>query len=138
MFLFGAKSRFSRTWKIEKKKKKGFFGFLGVMFASLSSGRCGLAEVGLLGGVAGLRVCVGIVQIEKFVSLESEIMKERMKKWRLCVEEKMKNEEMRRIERKKERKESQRRRELLGASWHDMTRQICGSHKWNEITILPL
>ena len=28
-------------------------------------------------------------------------MKERMKKWRLCVEEKMKNKEMRRIERRK-------------------------------------
>ena len=30
------------------------------------------------------------------------------------------------------------RRSSLGASWHDMTRQICGSHKLNEITILPL
>ena len=40
--------------------------------------------------------------LEKFVLLESEIMKERMKKWRLYVKEKMKNEEMRRIERKKE------------------------------------
>ena len=29
------------------------------------------------------------------------------------------------------------RRSSLGASWHDMTRQICGSHKLNEITILP-
>ena len=43
-------------------------GFQGVMFASLSLGWCGLAEVGLLSGVAGLRVCVGIVRIEKFVS----------------------------------------------------------------------
>ena len=42
--------------------------------------------------------------LEKFVSLESEIMKERMKKWRLYVKEKMKNEEMRRIERKKEKR----------------------------------
>ena len=32
-----------------------------------------------------------------------------------------------------------RKREPLGAScWHDMTRQSCGSHKLNEITILPL
>ena len=31
-------------------------------------------------------------------------MKERMKKWRLYVKEKMKNEEMRRIERKKEKR----------------------------------
>ena len=38
------------------------------MFANLSLGWCGLAEVGLLSGVAGLRVCVGIVRIEKFVS----------------------------------------------------------------------
>ena len=79
-------------------------GFQGVMFTSLSLGWCGLAEMGLLSGVAGLRVCVGIFRIEKFVSLESEIMKERMKKWRLYVKEKMKNEEMRRIERKKEKR----------------------------------
>ena len=35
-------------------------------------------------------------------------MKERMKKWRLYVEEKMKNEEMRRIERKKTKKKEKR------------------------------
>ena len=35
-------------------------------------------------------------------------MKERMKKWRLYLEEKMKNEEMRRIERKK--RESKKKR----------------------------
>ena len=35
-------------------------------------------------------------------------MKERMKKWRLYLEEKMKNEEMRRIERKKTKKKEKR------------------------------
>ena len=35
-------------------------------------------------------------------------MKERMKKWRLCVEEKIKNEEMRRIERKETKKREKR------------------------------
>ena len=42
-----------------------------------------------------------IVWIEKFVSLESEKMKERMKKFRLYVEEKMKNEEWRDEENRK-------------------------------------
>ena len=40
-------------------------------------------------------------------------MKERMKKWRLCVEEKMKNKEIRRIERRKlkrEKRESEKER----------------------------
>ena len=46
--------------------------------------------------------------LEKFVSLESEKMKERMKKWRLYVKEKMKNEEMRRIERKITKKREKR------------------------------
>ena len=39
---------------------------------------------------------------------------------------------------KREKRESEKEREPLGASWHDMIRQICGSRKWNEITILPL
>ena len=39
--------------------------------------------------------------LEKFVSLESEKMKERMKKFRLYVEEKMKNEEWRDEENRK-------------------------------------
>ena len=44
--------------------------------------------------------------LEKFVSLELEKkLKERMKKWRLCVEEKMKNKEMRIIERRKLKRE---------------------------------
>ena len=51
---------------------------------------------------------VGIVWIEKFVSLESEKMKERMKKWSLYVEEKIQNEEMRRVERKKTKKREKR------------------------------
>ena len=40
-------------------------------------------------------------------------MKERMKKWRLCVEEKMKTKEIRRIERRKlkrEKRESEKER----------------------------
>ena len=52
--------------------------------------------------------------LEKFVSLELEKkLKERMKKWRLCVEEKMKNKEIRRIERRKlkrEKRESEKER----------------------------
>ena len=89
----------------------------------------------------GLKVFMGIVWIEKFISWKVLFrcsQKKWKKEWRNGGSILKKKWRMKRWGELKERKLKRKKRESLGASWHDMTIQICGSHKWNEITILPL